>query len=338
MSTSTFIHLPFPSDFSWQECLWFLDRGYDDCMHRIDGTTLWKAQWIGEQPLLLKMGPDTREPSAQKQEPRAQELDARALEPSESFARGLTIEVPGKQLSQDQSVEVANWIKEWLDMDRLIEPFYQRLKASPFLSGAESNYRGLRLIGIPDLYEALCWCIIGQQIHLRFAHSMKRQFVHAYGKTLTHQDQTHYLFPEPATIAQLKPEDLYALQFSRQKADYILHISRLFVQGTLSKQGLQSHPNTEEKLKALMAIRGVGPWTAHYVGMKTLRCMECIPYGDAGINQALGALLGLKAKPSNREVDAYFSRFKGWESYLVFYLWRTLYGPPPSRCAMPGAA
>lgn len=321
MTTSTFIHLRFPSDFSWQECLWFLDRGYDDCMHRIEGTTLWKAQQIGGQAMLLKIGPDTQEPRAQGATPRALGVESRA--------RGLTIEVLGKQLSQDQSVEVTNWIKEWLDMDRLIQPFYQLLKDSPFLSGAENNYKGLRLIGIPDLYEALCWCIIGQQIHLRFAHSVKRQFVHAYGKTLSYQGQTHYFFPEPATVAQLRPEDLYALQFSRQKADYILHISRLFVQGTLSKQGLQSHGSTEEKLKALMTIRGVGPWTAHYVGMKTLRCMECIPYGDAGINQALGALLGLKAKPTNQEVDAYFSRFKGWESYLVFYLWRSLYGAPP---------
>jgi DNA-3-methyladenine glycosylase II len=215
-------------------------------------------------------------------------------------------------------------------MDRDLEPFYRSLKRSAHWKGAARRYEGLRLIGIPDLYEALCWCIIGQQIHLRFAHSVKRQFVQAYGRSLQQDGHAYYLFPEPAVVAMANPEDLYALQFSRQKADYTLHISRLFASGELSKATFESLSGTEEKMKALLAIRGVGPWTANYVGMKTLRCMDCIPYGDAGLSQALCALPGFTSKPSNQQVDTYFSAFKGWESYLVFYLWRSLYGAPPA--------
>lgn len=300
---STKIVLPFPPHFSWQECLWFLDRGYNDCMHRIQGTNLWKAQVIEGQPLLLKIG---------------------------EGAEGLTIAIENKKVSQHDLKAAADWVRAWLDMDRDLDPFYRLLNGSAHLSQATQHYHGLRLIGIPDLYEALCWCIIGQQIHLRFAHSVKRQFVQTFGRYLEHEGHAHYLFPEPAVVAQASPEDLYALQFSRQKADYILHISRLFATAALSKGPLDSLPGTAEKMKALLAVRGVGPWTANYVGMKTLRCMDCIPYGDAGLHQALGALPGFTAKPGKEEVDAYFSAFKGWESYLVFYLWRSLYAGPPT--------
>jgi 3-methyladenine DNA glycosylase/8-oxoguanine DNA glycosylase len=80
----------------------------------------------------------------------------------------------------------------------------------------------------------------------------------------------------------------------------------------------------DEQVKLLTAIRGIGVWTANYALMKTLKQLQAIPYGDVGL---LNALLNhglIKDKKDTAGIEQLFRRFKGWESYLVFYLWRSL--------------
>lgn len=75
------------------------------------------------------------------------------------------------------------------------------------------------------------------------------------------------------------------MQFSRQKAEYLIGISKMFATGDLSKSHLLKKVDSAEQLKALMQVRGVGEWTANYVLMKSLKVMNCIPFGDAGLNK-----------------------------------------------------
>src|SRR5699024_4646030 len=130
---------------------------------------------------------------------------------------------------------VGRWVEDWFDLNRDLTLFYKLLDEHAQLSFMVENFRGLRLMGIPNLFEALCWCVIGQQINLTFAHRLKRRFVETYGATITHQDQRHYYFPKPEVLAGLKVEQLKALQFSRQKAEYTIGIATAFSEGKLSK-------------------------------------------------------------------------------------------------------
>ncbi|WP_315821020.1 hypothetical protein [Paraflavitalea speifideaquila] len=88
------------------------------------------------------------------------------------------------------------------------------------------DFKGFRLIGIHDLYEALCWSIIGQQINLNFAYTLKRRLVETYGQKLAVKGQSLYIFPEPAVLQHASIEDLRRQQFSVRKAEYLLLVSK----------------------------------------------------------------------------------------------------------------
>src|SRR6185437_15663346 len=78
-----------------------------------------------------------------------------------------------------QAVEL--YLTEWFDMDTDLGPFYGLAAEDPLLKPLAERFRGLRNIGIPDLFEALCWGILGQQINLAFAYTLKKRFVETFG-------------------------------------------------------------------------------------------------------------------------------------------------------------
>ncbi len=82
---------------------------------------------------------------------------------------------------------------------------------------------------------------------------------------------------------------------------------------------LNNHPLLSE-----LSIKGIGIWTANYVLMKSIRDMSCITYGDSGLNKAIHTIFKTKKKPTKDEIDNAFKDFKNWESYLNFYLWKSL--------------
>lgn len=61
---------------------------------------------------------------------------------------------------------------------------------------------------IPDLFEALSWAIIGQQINLTFAYILKKRFVENFGESLTFKGDTFWLFPNYEKIATISVDEL----------------------------------------------------------------------------------------------------------------------------------
>lgn len=293
-SISQNIFLPKPRIFSFFECLQFLDRGYDDCLYTIGHKCVYKPLKINRQEGLVKVSEQ---------------------------GDGLKIELIAGTLSLDKAEQ---YVTEWFDLDRDIQPFYRLLNQHQLLSKMSSKYHGLRLMGIPDLFEALCWCVIGQQINLTFAYRLKQRLVETYGSFLKHNARKHYFFPEAQVLADVSIDALRELQFSRRKAEYIIGIARQFAEEELSKSAIQALAQSNQMLNHLTQIRGVGPWTANYVLMKSLQRPNCITYGDTGLQSAVSTLMELDRKPTKEEIDCFFEPFAGWESYLNIYLWRTL--------------
>ena len=217
-----------------------------------------------------------------------------------------------------------NYVIEWFDLKSDLTKFYQLLQAEPDLAYMIKDYHGLRLIGINDLFESLCWSIIGQQINLTFAYKCKRALVEKYSYKEDYQGKTYYLFPEAEVLAKLTVAELRTIQFSRQKSEYITGIAQLFAHNQISKTAILSL--TEEKLiaKALIKIRGVGEWTANYAMMKCLKCPNALTYGDVGLYNALHAIKGFPKRPSRTVLDDFFAPFEDWKAYLVLYLLRSL--------------
>lgn len=219
---------------------------------------------------------------------------------------------------------VKNYVREWLDLDRDILPFYQLLLQHSQLSYMAEEFRGLRAIGVPDLFEALCWSITGQQINLTFAYKLKRRLVEKYGSQITSNEETFYIFPSYEALADADPDELRNMQFSSKKSEYIIGIAKLFSAGKLSKEILLSLPDLEARQRTLMSAKGIGIWTANYALMKSLKEQSSIPFGDAGLIQALFLHNIISDKKDSSQVHKFFQEMSGWESYAVFYLWRSL--------------
>lgn len=218
---------------------------------------------------------------------------------------------------------IFDFVAEWFDLERDIIPFYAKLNRDKDFGFMTNDFNGLRLLGIPDAFEALCWCIIGQQINLTFAYSLKRRITEAYGSKIEFEGKNYWAFPKPEILATLKPEDLRVFQFSQKKAEYVIEAGKQFAENNISKEIL-AQLSTNEAIKKLTAVRGIGEWTANYLLMKSLRRMECITHGDVGLFNALVKLKNFPKRPEKQQIINLFADFEGWEAYLVFYLWRSL--------------
>lgn len=289
--------IPKPSLFSFEECLWFLNRNYDDCLHLIEPGKLSKAIVLNGQDIAF------------------------TLQSSETH---LILNLESGRYTPALKQALQQYIVEWFDLERDIQPFYKLLEKHRKLNYMTRDYAGFRLIGIHDLYEALCWSIIGQQINLPFAYTLKRRLVEQHGTQLEVNRQRLLLFPRPEVLQHISVDELRSLQFSTRKAEYLIHISRLFADGSISKERLRQCSNYQEQVDLLTAIRGIGVWTANYALMKSLKQMQAIPYGDVGLLNALTNHQLISDRKDSASVAQLFKRFKGWESYLVFYLWRSL--------------
>lgn len=297
MSPIKQFEIPCPSLFSFEECLWYLNRNFDDCLYSIKEAEVVKAININGKTLLVSV---------------------------KENGQSLLVEILNGDVDKADSYPLSAYIHEWFDLEREISPFYDLLHLYPTLSHLAKDYRGLRIMGISDLFEALCWSIIGQQINLTFAYKLKRRLVEQYGTELIFGEEKYYLFPDYEIIARAQIEDLRAMQFSQKKAEYIIGMAKRFALGELSKEMLYNLPDLESQQKALTNIKGIGIWTANYVLMKTLKAASAIPHGDVGLLKALENYKIIAARNEVDKITALFEKFKGWESYLVFYLWRTL--------------
>lgn len=221
--------------------------------------------------------------------------------------------------------QIAKYVWDMFDLGIDLTSFYKLGEKDSIISNLIDKYRGLRIVKINDMFEAICWAIIGQQINLRFAYTLKKRLVENYGEKFIYEDEEYFLFPKPEVIAKLHIEDLKELQFTTRKAEYIIGIAKLFEDRNIKKEELALEKDYEKLKKRLISIRGVGNWTADYTILKCFNINDAFPIADVGIHNALKGILGLAEKPALSEIEKLSLKWAGWEAYATFYLWRWLY-------------
>lgn len=231
------------------------------------------------------------------------------------------------QILTNPSPEAKNYIKdyvhEWFDLSTDLTPFYSLAKKDEVLKSIVKKFHGYRIMGQPDLFESLVWAVLGQQINLAFAYSIKQRFVEKYGEKLEHDGHVYWLFPTPEVVAKLTHDELLPLQFSRQKSNYIVGIAQAFVDKKLSREMFHGKSLLEAK-EELMKIKGIGNWTANYAIMRTFRYPDAFPLEDVALHKALRLGMNMRDKPSLDRVKKIFKKYKGWEAYATLYLWKSL--------------
>ncbi len=208
-----------------------------------------------------------------------------------------------------------------LDVDP--SPFFAMAERDPVLDTLVRDLPGIRPLLVADPYEALIFAIVGQQVNIAFARRMKLALLEQFGRRVRFGGREMLLLPEPERIAELDPADLLALQFSRQKANYLIELSRLIARGELDLWAIGELP-FEEGVKELVRHRGIGRWTAEYVLMRGLGERDCIPAGDLGLRKIIGLAYGLDHTASEAEVRELAESWAGWRGWAAFLWWLEL--------------
>ena len=297
-TNSICLKVPTPLEFDFEECLVFLNRSGQENLHRIKEGRITK--------LLNHQG----------------ELILFEITHAE---RHLHIQFLNDAPSEEGQRAAADYVWEWFDLKTELSPFYEMAASDPILGKVAQNHYGLRILAIPDLFEAMAWAIMGQQINLTFAYTLKKRLVENYGSSIIYQDEDYWTFPSFETIAALSVSDLTPLQFSSRKAEYLIGVAAEMTKGNLVKGNFSNKTDPQAIERELVAIRGIGPWSANYVMMKCLAITSAFPIADVGLHNALKKELELENKPSIAEIERWAENWKGWEGYATFYLWRSLY-------------
>ncbi|WP_413294871.1 DNA-3-methyladenine glycosylase 2 family protein [Bdellovibrio sp. HCB185ZH] len=169
-------------------------------------------------------------------------------------------------------------------------------------------YPGIRLFSGWDPFEISMGAILGQLVSIEFGRALVHDLIEIAGSDsgLKRDGKSIKLFPTPE---QILDADLTALKTTGNRKQTLKEFSKAVVEGRIS---LDSAQDVEQFQKSLLAIRGIGPWTAHYITLKALRSTDTFPASDLILNRAL--------EHHPKEV---LEKMSPWRGYVAALFWRT---------------
>lgn len=188
-----------------------------------------------------------------------------------------------------------------------------------------TNTPGVRLPGTFDPFELATRVILGQQVTVRAARTLATRFVAAFGTPISSPfAELNRVFPSVEDVAGLDSSAIASLGIVRQRAEAIISLAN-----AMSSGGIGLHVTAEPAgtIEQLCRIRGIGPWTAHYIAMRALAWRDAWLPRDIALQNALGlpnTAQGWRAAQERANV------WQPWRSYAVLHLWRTLASDPRS--------
>jgi len=178
--------------------------------------------------------------------------------------------------------------------------------------------KGLRLPLLPTGFDGLAWGIIGQQIHMKFATSLRREMIQLAGEKVGEM-RTH---PTPEAVANLSVAKLHARRYSRSKAKYLIGAAEAVARGELDIEGLPRGSAVAAE-KKLTALHGIGTWTARYVMLRG-GFADAAPVGDSAMATALQRLHKLPERPDHEQTEKLMRQFSPHRSLATMHLWTSL--------------
>ena len=231
----------------------------------------------------------------------------------------LAVEVSGDNLGSSDTDEALLLVRRMLGTDADIAAFYAMSLDDPHLSPMVRNMYGLRPTCAPTAFEALVLAILGQQISTHVARMLRNLIIETHGDRIVIGGETLHAFPQPQALADAGVEGLRAIKFSGRKAEYITGISQQIVSGDLSLEAMRDLPD-EEIVSNLLALRGVGAWTAHWMLMRAFGRPDGFPHGDLALQRMMGILVGDGSPMPPEDALAYSERWSPWRSWVTTYM------------------
>ena len=228
----------------------------------------------------------------------------------------LDVTITGTNLDAAVKRETTIALERLLGIRVHLSDFYRFAFGHPPLNKLADRFRGLKPPRFANVFEAVVNGITCQQLSLRvgiiFLNRLAERCGLAFGPGM-------YAFPRSDDLAKLNPADLRPLGYSGSKARALIELSQSVVGGQLDLEELTQLDN-HECLERLVAIRGVGRWTAEYVLLRGLGRTDVFPGDDVGARNNLERWLRLRKKLDYERVQRVLSKWKGYGGLIFLHL------------------
>lgn len=205
-------------------------------------------------------------------------------------------------------------VRRWLDLDADPALVAVALSEDPALAPLVAARPGLRVPGTVDGYELAVRAVLGQQVSTAAARTFAERMVATHGEPGPGGLRT---FPGPEVLLAAGPDALRAIGLTGSRSTTVLAVAEAVADGLL----LDPTADRAATRAALLALPGVGPWTAEYVALRALADPDAFPDGDLVLRREVGVLAAAQRTPDAREVRARAAAWRPWRGYAAQHLW-----------------
>lgn len=202
--------------------------------------------------------------------------------------------------------EVAPVVRRWLDLDGHQEEAERHLAQDPLLATLVAANPGLRVPRAVSGAETALLTVLGQQVSLAAARTFAGRLVAAYGQRV----DALTAFPTPDVLAAAGPDAIRAVTGVTGARARTLHVLAQTLASGLDLDA--ADPVTAHG--ELLALPGIGPWTADYVALRVLGDDDAFLPSDLVLRRALGRITA-------RDALARAETWRPWRGYALLHLW-----------------
>jgi DNA-3-methyladenine glycosylase II len=167
----------------------------------------------------------------------------------------------------------------------------------------------------PGVFQALLRSIIYQQLSGHAARAIHARVLALFPKNT----------PTPELLLKVRAPKLRAAGLSIQKITYVRDLAKRYMDGTIDPKKFPKM-TSEEIVEHLVAVKGVGEWTAHMVLIFTLGRLDILPVGDLAIQKGFQSVYRMRKLPTKKQMAKAAASWRGHESIASWYLWKVADG------------
>ena len=231
----------------------------------------------------------------------------------------LDVHIQGEGLDDADVERAKQKLACMLAIDDDLAAFYQMARADSHLAPFAEAMHGLHAGRTASVYEGLVLSILGQQISTHVARMLRTLLIETYGQSITLDGEKYFAFPRPDTLVQAGLSGLRDIKFSVRKAEYVVEVASRVASGELDLEGMRHMPS-DEVMQSLTSIRGIGPWTVHWLMIHALGHPDGFPYGDLALQRFMGTLVNGGTRMPAQEALEYSVRWSPHRSYATAYM------------------
>ncbi len=195
-----------------------------------------------------------------------------------------------------------------------LRQWYERSAKIDWLRPLSERLAGLKPPRYPTVWEACAHAVVFAQISIYAGAAIMRRLVELLAEEVVAGDVRCRLFPDPSRWLAADEPGLRAAGLSRNKVAHVRSIAAAFADGTILESDLEAR-TTPQAAERLVAIRGIGPWSAAVVLLRGLGRIDVFPLRDSGVARSVALVAG-----ENVDMDAVLDTLGPERGMLYFHL------------------